>query len=367
MNTVSNRRICYVVCYKYPNYIRTRTLIAAIQRIPNIELVIVKNRNVGPLRYLELPIKLLITRLKYQPSLFIIGFRGQDVFWALYPSMIGIHKIFDEFINLHDWLVNEHHKIKEGSLPIKLLDGYIKWVMKKSDVVLEDTKAHAKLSHRIYGVPMGKLVSIPVGADEKTFHPIPVQSKSGKFEVFFFGNMLPLHGVDVILSAISKVQALPSGSDYSFTLAGGRGDAKMMRQIDRFIANSNRPESITHYSWIDYNDLPKYIANADLCLGGPFGKTGQAERVITGKTYQFIAMGKATVVGHNQAHELFRNKKNCLMVPIGDTDALADAIVWAQDNRDKLLEIGKAARRLYLDNYSVEVISNQLKKILKTV
>lgn len=111
----NSAKVCYVLCYRDPNYVRSQVLTEALRKIPGVELILIKNRHRGLLRYLEVPLRLIYTRLRYRPDTFIVGFRGHEVFWLLYPAMAGRKIIFDEFINLHDWLVDEHHKFPEES------------------------------------------------------------------------------------------------------------------------------------------------------------------------------------------------------------------------------------------------------------
>jgi len=122
--------------------------------------------------------------------------------------------------------------------------------------------------------------------------------------------------------------------------------------------------NVIHHSWVNLEELPRWIARADVCLGGPFGNTGQARRVVTGKTYQFLAMAKPTVVGKIDEDNGFRDKENCLLVPQGDGQALAEAIAWALANRERLKDMGKKARNLYLERFSIRCIKASLAPIL---
>ncbi len=243
----------------------------------------------------------------------------------------------------------------------------MKWVFNKCDYILTDTQAHAKLVAKIYKILSQKIRVVPVGADEKTFYPRNTKAGKDRFEVFFFGSMLPLHGIDIILGAIEQVLKSQTAPDVHFTLAGGKGDSKMMAKITNFIKLNKLSNFITYIEWVPYRELPKYIANADLCLGGPFGDTGQAKRVITGKTFQFLAMAKPTIVGQNQAHQLFIDKQNCLMVKMGGQSELARTIEWASQNRSKLDKIGKAGRKLYVGHYSNTRVSQKLKRIIDEI
>src|SRR5262249_27005003 len=82
------------------------------------------------------------------------------------------------------------------------------------------------------------------------------------------------------------------------------------------------------------------IADAGLSIGGPLGNTPQARRVVTGKTYQCLAMAKAVVVGDTEAATEFEDRANCLLVRQGSPEALAEAIAWAAEHRDETRAIG---------------------------
>lgn len=359
----STKKICYVVCYKDPNYIRTQTLTAALRLIPNVELLEVRNTHRGLLRYLEVPLKLVWARLKYRPSLFIVGFRAQECFWLLYPAMLGKPKILDEFINLHDYLVSEHQKFKENSLPIRMLDGYMRWVIGRCRLVLTDTAAHARLSSKIYGIELDRFVPVPVGTDEAMFKP-QAKRPSSKFQILFYGTMLPLHGMDVILDSIITLKNSDQLDGIEFTLVGGRGKPAMQKKLDDFIQANKLADNVKTIPWINYADLPKKIAEVDLCLGGPFGDTGQAGRVVTGKTYQFLAMAKPTVIGRIDGATEFKDKRNCLLVERGNPESLAKAVAWAATHGKELNSIGEAGRKLYKEKFSLDRISETLSRII---
>lgn len=359
-------RVCYILCYKMPNYTRTAMLVTALQQLPDVELTVIKNHSSGVARYWQTFWQLAKYRLTHKPDVCILGFRGQEVFGLFYPFMRGSRIIFDEFLNMHDWFVNEHHKLREGSLPVKLLDAYIKWAVRRSTYVLADTPAHALLSTKMYDAPEGKVVAIPVGAEEAIFKPQPAKpkQKGAPFEVFFYGNMLPLHGLGVILDAIKELQGSGKLRGMHFTIIGGKGKPAMMRQLESFIKENNLGGHITHLPWAQYEKLPAYVAAADVCLGGPFGGTGQARRVITGKTFQFMAMGKATIIGETDNAGLFTDKRDCLIVHQNDPSALATALLWVQAHPKELAAIDKNARALYESKFSSAVIARALEKLL---
>ncbi|MBI1856913.1 glycosyltransferase [Candidatus Saccharibacteria bacterium] len=176
------------------------------------------------------------------------------------------------------------------------------------------------------------------------------------FQVFYYGNMLPLHGLEYVLEA---AVLLKNNQNIKFLIVGGNSrTVKMIKNAQQ------QGAKIKYQNWIPFEELPKVIATSSLCLGGPFGKTNQAQKVITGKTYQFLASGAATLIGNTEASALFIDKKNSLVVPLADPLALATTIDWAYQHRQQLPAIGQAGNRLYQENFSVRIITGELSAIL---
>ena len=57
-------------------------------------------------------------------------------------------------------------------------------------------------------------------------------------------------------------------------------------------------------------------------------------------------------------------KVNCLIVPQGDSEALARTIKWAYQHQQELCEIGCRGRILYQQNYSVMCIKTKIARLL---
>jgi glycosyltransferase involved in cell wall biosynthesis len=194
-----------------------------------------------------------------------------------------------------------------------------------------------------------------VSTDETLFTPVKKTAVKKTFSVFYYGNMLPLHGIQHVLDAAVMLQDMP----IEFVIVGGKKD--MEARVGAAVEQGAR---IRYRAWIDYKKLPEEIHAASLCLGGPFGATKQAELVVTGKTYQFLACQAPVLIGKNKATSLFKHQKNCLMAPLGDSAALAKQISWAYNHQDRLQEIAANGRQLYEKHFSISAISPQLEAVL---
>ncbi|MBW3568500.1 glycosyltransferase [Candidatus Parcubacteria bacterium] len=203
-----------------------------------------------------------------------------------------------------------------------------------------------------------KYLVVPVGADEDIFKFSAMAVKTRpEFNVFYYGNMLPLHGLKFVCD--SAVEVAKNDPSISFTIIGGKSETKAL--VDKSVRNGAK---IEYRPWVDYKELPEYIAKSSLCLGGPFGNTVQAQMVVTGKTYQFLAVSKPVVIGKTKIKEDFEDKKNCILVEQANAHAITQAIFWAKNNPDELQKIAKSGHKLFQDKYSEKNISRILAGIV---
>ncbi len=280
-----------------------------------------------PLRMAAVGGQLLLRRPK--ADLVWVGFFGQPlvpIVKRLYP---GRPVVLDAFVSAFDTLCLDRQTFKTdslGGLLARLLDY---WAFRQADVVVVDSQAQGRFLTEEFGLEPAKVVVHRLGYDEQIFRPLPSSAEAASC-VFFYGSFLPLHGVETILAA---AKLLASDPRVHFVIGGPRRHK-----------GTDTPPNVRFVGYIPYDRLPEFIANAHICLAGPFGTTPKADRVITGKTYQFLACRRATIVGDNQANrELFVPGRDALFVPRGDPEGLAEAIRFLAHHpsaREDLAEAG---------------------------
>jgi glycosyltransferase involved in cell wall biosynthesis len=353
--------LCYILSYYSPRYVRTETLVQALKKIEGIELYQARNTSTGFFRYFQTLGRLIVVRILHNPQQYLLGFRGYEFFWAVRLLTLGKTLIYDHMMSPYDSLLNEHSVIRKGGLLDRFIFYYEKVILNASNFVLTDTEAHGQFFHEVFGIPLEKIKAVPVGTDEDVFHldyPTAEPNSHDCFEVLYYGSFLPLHGINIILKAAFLLRDKP----IRFTLIGGnRLDlSDFHREVKQLNLNK-----VTHIDWVEFEELPRFISRADVGLGGPFGGTGQAERVITGKTFQFLAMAKPVIVGRYQGSGGgFVDKENCLLIPQNNVKALASAILWAFDHPSELGRIGRRGYELFRNEYSSKRISEILREII---
>lgn len=352
-------KIAVVTCYFQPDYVRARTLRTAIKAAPDTQVIIIKNRHKGMARFVEVPAKLMMTRLTQKPDAYVITFRGYEMLLLMVHTLVRKPIIFDEMVNFTEWM-EENGKLKPGTLAYRLFRRWNGWMVGHARFVLADTDAHAKFSAKLNGLALDRYRTIPVGTDEEVFHPqAPSKSADKKFTVFYYGHMRPLHGLDYVLEAARLLKDQP---DISFRFIGGKEKDKQA-----CLQAASEGAHVTHESWLAFDELPKAAAQAGLTLGGPFGGTTQAKLVVTGKTYQFLALGTPVLIGRNEVNAHFENKVNSLVVDQADAQAIANAVTWAKEHPKELKKIGEKGRRLYEKHFSQDVINGLVEKLLQDI
>ncbi len=355
--------VCYVVAYRDPDYVRTRNIRAALSRLGGYRLIDATNRRAGWSRYFETLARTVRARLRDKPDIYVLGFRGHEIFWIVRLIALGKPLVFDAFMSPSDALISEKKAGAIGRLLGYALHPLERWCLSFSDRCITDTECHRAFLATEFSLPGDKIDVVYVGAAPSDTHVAPAEAPASgddsPLTVLFYGTFLPLHGMDVILRACALLRGLP----IEFHIIGGRGRAlRRFRELIDELALDN----VRHDTWVDFEELQaRVIPGADLCLGGPFGGTPQARRVITGKTFQFLAQAKPTVIGRIDEPVGLLDRENCLLVEQGDAESLAGACRWALDNRDRLADIGKQGRRLYVEKFSVSELARQLEPALR--
>ncbi|MEF9426697.1 MAG: glycosyltransferase [Candidatus Mariimomonas ferrooxydans] len=231
-----------------------------------------------------------------------------------------------------------------------------------ADVVLLDTNEHIEYFVREFGLPREKFIRVFVGEDDSIFkHETTLSNipKNNPIKVLFFGTYIPLHGIDYILKA---AEILKDNNNITFSMIG---DGPLLENT-LSISNSMKLKNIQFITrWINYDKLPEYIREADICLG-IFGDTEKAKRVIPCKVYDCIALGKPLITGDSPAvRELLTDGEDVIFCEMANPEDLAKSILTLQNDYNLRKKIGENAYNTYTSFASPKVIGENLVNNLK--
>jgi glycosyltransferase involved in cell wall biosynthesis len=227
-----------------------------------------------------------------------------------------------------------------------------------ADVVILDTRAHIDYFIKLYHLPFEKFRVLYLGYDEDLFFPRPPPPEH-PFKVFYYGSFLPLQGIEYIVRAAKLLEYEP---DIIFQIVGGGIRFSEIRAL----AESLDCKNIGFLGWVPYHQLPEFIAQASVCLGGHFSDNTKAQNVIATKTYQFLGMARPTIVGDNAANaEILTHGEHAYMCRIADPQSLVDAILTLRANRELREKIAWGGYKHLIESYSIARIGAVLRDILQ--
>jgi glycosyltransferase involved in cell wall biosynthesis len=275
----------------------------------------------------------------------IVGYPGHPDVWAARRAARGAPVVFNPLLSLADTFVSDRGRFRRGSAPARALAALDRKALRAADVVVADTQAGAEFLRGLAGLERVEVAF--VGAEERLFSPDGVARAP---HALFVGKLIPLQGVETILEAARlapevRVRIVGSG------------------QLSPLL--DDRPPNVEHVPWVDYEELPGEYRTASFALG-VFGTSDKAARVIPNKVFQALACTTALVTADTPAaRELLVDGESALLVPPGDPNALARALVRLAGDDTLRAQLAQGGRAAYERQASEEVLGRRWREILE--
>jgi glycosyltransferase involved in cell wall biosynthesis len=299
-------------------------------------------------------------------DLVVIGFPGHLLvpwvrLWRRLPKQTPV--LFDPFVSWYDTFCLDRRWFRPNSVPGRLAYALDFWSCRWADRLLADTCSHRDFFIDTFNLSPAKIAVAYVGCDEAVFVPRPEPPPAGPrarvIHLFTYTSFLRLHGVETILYAAKELE---ERRDIILTVAGAGSRLSDMQKL----AGKLGLGAVRFPGWVPFDQLPDRIAEADICLGGHFSRVPKAARVISTKTFQFIAMRKPTIVGDNPAtREVFVPGEHVWAVPMGNPAALASAIRTLADDQALRQRIAAGGYNVFQRQFTTQAIAQQLAPVLE--
>ena len=269
----------------------------------------------------------------------IVGYPGHLDMPVARRLARGRPLLFNPLVSLYETLVEDRGRFAPGSAAAGVLRRIDRLALRRADLVVADTEQNARHLAELGGLPRERLAVCLVGAEERLFRP--GRRPAETFQALFVGKLIPLHGLETILSAARLAPEIP------FRVVGSG-------QLDALLREP--PANVEWIEWIDYDRLPEQNQLAG-CALGVFGNAPKTRRVIPNKAFQALACGTPLVTADTPAaRELLRDGESALLVPPGDPEALATAVRRLAGDRELAKMLGAGGLAAYREQASEAVL-----------
>lgn len=344
------------------SYPRNAFLLKTLRSIDGVEVDVLREKKFNEsivLRSIIMSINLWFRRDVKTYNLIFIGFYGNLLLLFL-PKKWHHPIIFDAFVSTYDTLIEDRKMFKENSI----ISGLAKWldriVLRYASTILVDTYENSKYFAELNQNPYVTINRLYATCDTDIFYPRPDIDVRNDL-VLFYGSFLPLHGIEVMIESARLLQQKSSlrlrfiGEGSKLSVA-----TKMVRDL--------RIENVEFKPSVSLNSLPFEIARATVCLCGPFGTSQKAARVITGKTFQCLAMGKPIIVGDTSAtRELLQPNYDAIFCEPNSPESLSEAIMGLISNRELQNTIAFNGYKTFLEKAKPSIIKDKIESILQSM
>jgi len=341
------------------DYTRNDVIIRALSQIGNVEVIGAIGSGSILWRSIYFAIKSLWYNFTQNYDVIVVGFYGHLLMLPL-GLFTRTPIVFDAFLSTFDTLVEDRQQFSGTSILGRLAYWLDKTACSLATHVVLDTPQHIEYFAKTFHLPANKFSCIPVGCNEDIFHPRQfVKTDRRETTVLFYGSYLPLHGTDIIVRAAAmlanesiRFKMIGQGPKYAETVA---------------LAQKLQLKNIDFLPPVPLIELPEHIASADICIGGHFGTSQKAARVVPGKIYQMLAMARPVIAAASAANTsiLVDNITAKLCSP-NDPEGLSEAILELHRKSYQRVRLGKNGYNLYKQTFSETAIVKHLQHIIST-
>jgi glycosyltransferase involved in cell wall biosynthesis len=241
----------------------------------------------------------------------------------LASRLVGARLVVDGFVGLYETAIGDWQLASARSLRARRLALQDWLAIQAADVFLTDTRLRADLV-RSRKRNRGPVESLPVGAPSWA-RAVEAPGTTGPIRVLYYGNYIPLHGLDLVVDALVLAS---QERDMSVTFIGS-GDLRA--DIERRVSHEGLEGRVVFVDPVPENELLSRISEHDVVLG-IFGGSAKAQSVIANKVWQGLACERLVITQRSEALSELRGLADGHLIETepGSPRSLADALQRAE-------------------------------------
>lgn len=208
---------------------------------------------------------------------------------------------------------------------------------------------YAKKTLLDVGIPEGKIFKIPYGYNTELFKPKQSYRKSGCFKILYASSITKRKGIQYLLQSFKELNLKNANLVIIGGMADGKDILKQHEGLFEYIPFLHHEEIVKHYQDADIFVLPSLLDSFAMVV------------------LEAMACGTPVIVSENTgAKDLIKEGENGYIIPIMDTEALKEKILWCYNNRDKLEDMGKNAR-IQVEQYTWKRYRERIREAIMSI
>ena len=251
--------------------------------------------------------------------------------------------------------------VKKQSIFGRIATLFAKIAYRFADALTPISPAYTEVIARNYSFPRSKIFEVKAGVDLSRFPKSdPKLPHKGPFRVLYIGAFSPAYDFEQVFYAARLLQ----NENIEFVIQGGGElshrlleQSKVMKLNSLHIVNKI----------VDRKEVARLLSTANALLL-PLGGSEMVEYGISSKLYEYQASGRPILcISKGQPGRYIKDTNSGIVIPSGDSKALAEAILFLRANEEEANRMGRNGRRFVEQNLSIEHIGKQLRQVLQTV
>ena len=312
--------------------------------------------------YLDLLLlmKALAEARSFRPHLIHAHLHEGALIGSVMKSLLHIPLLFDYQGSLSGESLN-HGFFRDTSLLMKTFTWLERFIDHRADLIITSSDKGKQELTDDWGIASDKVINLIDGVDTGIFRPysrsearrelgIPEEVKL----VVYLGLFNRYQGVDLLLDVISIVKG--TAPDVRFLLMGFP-DVEYRRKA----AEIGIDDCITFTGRVEYERAPFFLSAGDLAVSP---KLAQTEA--NGKLFNYMACGLPTVVFDSQINREILGDDG-IYIDYGNTASLADAIVAALHDSERMNSLSLQLRERAVRMHSWDARSKRLESVYRSL
>lgn len=303
----------------------------------------------------------------------VVGYAGM---LDLYPAWLLTRfsrrpLVLDAYLSVYNSIVNERKLAAPGSAKARLVYALERTACRLADRVLLDTQAHIDYFCELYSLEEARFAWVPIGADDRFFRPArgPASQAGPASEnrsspsretlrAVYHGKYIPTAGVEHILRAAALLGGDPA---FAFEFVG-EGEGKAEAQA---LAADLSLTNVSFLGWMEREKLVHHLHGADVCLGN-FGDTPQAQRAVSNKVYEGLALGLPVLAGDTAGNrEVVRHGETAYLCAVADPEAIAAGLRELKAEPGLRARLSAAGLAHYRERFTPAAVGRRVREVLE--